>query len=75
MAGTSRMVLGGKHAVARGTRGEVIGIRGHSCKVLATVLNSVRTFSGYSKLWRFFHKTASAAADARAVPLVLGCLG
>ena len=44
-----------------GLSGEETEVGGPLCKVSATVLNSVRTFSGYSKLWGPLRKPAPRA--------------
>jgi hypothetical protein len=50
-------------------------VGGPLCKVSATVLNSVRTFSDYSKLWGTSAHTCPAGADARAFLPLTGPLG
>jgi hypothetical protein len=55
--------------VARDVCGEEIEVRGHLCKVSVSVLNSVWTPSGYSKLQGLIHKVAAGArAWARFCP-------
>ena len=58
-----------ERAVARDVCGEEIEVRGHLCKVSVSVLNSVWTPSGYSKLQGLIHKVAAGArAWARFCP-------
>jgi hypothetical protein len=69
MAGTSRMVLGGKHAVTRGTRGEEIETWGHFCKPSVTWCNSEWTYFDLAVNPRTFLKSCQRARGcARALP-------